>query len=119
MGNYRDLSVWNRAHTLALNIYRTTRGFPAEERYGLASQLRRAAVSVVSNIAEGGGRQSDGEQIRFLRIARGSIQELECQLLLSRDLEFISPDVWHSLDAEMQEISKMLHGLIRSLVRRK
>ena len=118
MGNYRHLTVWKRAHALALSLYRVTRGFPGEERYGLAAQLRRAAISVVSNIAEGSGRQSDKEQIRFLRIARGSIQEVESQLLLSRDLGYIAKDVWSALNIEAQEISKMTKGLVRSLLRR-
>jgi four helix bundle protein len=92
MGNYRNLSVWKQAHALTLRVYRSTQPLPSEERYGLAAQLRRAAVSVESNIAEGGGRQSDREQIRFLRIARGSIHELECQLLVSKDLKYLFPD---------------------------
>jgi len=118
VGNYRDLTVWKRAHALALRVYRITRGFPGEERYGLAAQLRRAVISVASNIAEGSGRQSDKEQIRFLRIARGSIQEVESQLLLSHDLGYIANDVWSVLDVETQELSKMMNGLVRSLVRR-
>ena len=118
MGNYRHLTIWKRSHALALNVYRLTRAFPGEERYGLAAQLRRASVSIVSNIAEGAGRQSDREQMRFLRIARGSIQEVECQLLLSRDLGYLGEEAWSALDQEAQEISKMMNGLIRSFVQR-
>jgi four helix bundle protein len=114
MGNYRDLSTWKRAHELALGIYRSTGAFPAGERYGLVAQLRRAAVSVVSNIAEGAGRKSDRELARFLRIARGSVCEVECQLLLSRDLGYLKADGWAALDADCREVSKMLNGLIRS-----
>lgn len=117
MGNFRDLAVWKRAHDLALAIYRGTSSFPNCERYGLVAQLRRAAVSVVSNIAEGAGRQADREQARFLRIARGSVHEVQCQLLLSRDLAYLSPDRWEALDSEIQEISRMLNGLIRVLPR--
>ena len=116
MGNYRQLKVWEKAHTLALGVYRTTRIFPSEEKYGLAAQLRRASVSVVSNIAEGAGRQSDREQMRFLRIARGSVHELECQLQLSKDLGYIRSGMWSNLDGQAQEISKMINGLISSLV---
>jgi four helix bundle protein len=114
MGDYRRLSVWKRAHGLALGIYRSTASFPDRERYGLVAQLRRAAVSVVSNIAEGSGRQSDKELARFLRIARGSACEVECQLLLSRDLGFLQQDSWTTLDSDCREVSQMLNGLIRS-----
>jgi len=118
MGNYRQLKVWGKAHALALGVYRTTRIFPSEEKYGLAAQLRRASISVVSNIAEGAGRQSDREQMRFLRIARGSVHELECQLQLSKDLGYIRSGMWSKLDGQAQEISKMINGLIASLMQR-
>ena len=114
MGNYRDLTVWHRAHKLALAVYKCTAAFPDRERYGLTSQLRRAAISITSNIAEGGGRGSDGELTRFLRIARGSTRELECQLLLCRDLGIFSKPTWSVLNSDCQEISKMLQGLINS-----
>jgi len=117
MGDYRDLVAWKRAHKLALEIYRATDSYPGRERYGLVAQLRRAAVSVVSNIAEGAGRQSDRELARFLRIARGSACEVECQLLLSRDLGFLQPDSWVGLDSDCREVSKMLNGLICSIRR--
>jgi four helix bundle protein len=90
MGDFQRLSVWQQAHVLALEVHRSTGAFPAIERYGLAAQMRRAAVSVVSNIAEGCGRQSDRELAYFLRMARGSVRELQCQLLLSRDLGYIT-----------------------------
>jgi four helix bundle protein len=115
MGDYKELLVWKQAHGFALEIYRTTRLFPDEERYGLVAQMRRAALSVVSNIAEGSGRQSDREQSRFLRIARGSVHEVQCQLLLSRDLGFIGSEKWLVLDGAVQEISKMIHRLVSSL----
>jgi four helix bundle protein len=117
MGDYRDLVAWKRAHKLALEIYRSTDSYPDRERYGLVAQLRRAAVSVVSNIAEGAGRKSDRELARFLRIARGSACEVECQLLLSRDLGFLQPDSWVGLDSDCREVSKMLNGLICSIRR--
>jgi four helix bundle protein len=115
MGDYKELLVWKQAHRLALDIYRNTQQFPHEERYGLVAQMRRAALSVVSNIAEGSGRQSDREQSRFLRIARGSVHEVQCQLLISRDLGFLTSDKWLVLDGAVQEISKMIHGLVSSL----
>ncbi|MFL5448877.1 MAG: four helix bundle protein [Gemmatimonadales bacterium] len=115
MGNYRDLAVWKRAHTLALGVYRCTASFPDRERYALAAQLRRAAVSLISNIAEGEGRLGDRELARFLKIARGSVREIECQLLLSRDLGYLPRETWASLDRDSEIISKMLNGLVRSL----
>ena len=115
MADYRQLTVWNKAHAFALELYRSTGSFPDRERYGLTSQLRGAAISVVSNIAEGSGRNSNREQARFLHIARGSICELECQLLLSRDVGYLSPQAWSALNRSCREIGRMLNGLIRSL----
>jgi four helix bundle protein len=115
MGDYRQLSVWKRAHALALEVYRTTVSFPGPETFGLIAQLRRASVSVVSNIAEGSARQSDREQIRFLRMACGSICELECQLLLSRHIGYLKPGAWLILDTDCRDVRKMLVGLIRFL----
>jgi len=115
MGNYRQLSVWKRAHELALAVYRITERFPDRERYGLTVQLRRAAVSVVSNIAEGSGRLGDREQVRFMKIARGSVCEIECQLLLSKDLGYVHTDAWNGIDRACQDLSSMLSALVRSL----
>jgi len=117
MGNYRQLSVWKGAHELALTVYGLTRNFPDRERYGLAAQLRRSAVSAVSNIVEGSGRLGDREHVRFLRIARGSVCELECQLLLSKDLGYVQSEAWKGSDKACQELSRMLNALIRSLER--
>ena len=114
MGDYRDLSVWKRAHALALAIYRSTRSFPDSERYGLVAQLRRAAVSVVSNMAEGSGRQSDRELARFLRIARGSVCEIQCQLLLSRDLGYLHLTAGQFWTQTVGKLALMLNALIRS-----
>jgi four helix bundle protein len=114
MGDYRELSVWKQAHGLAMDIYRSTRAFPISERYGLAAQMRRAAVSVVSNIAEGSARHGDRDEVRFFRIAQSSVCELECQLLLSRDVAYLGADEWTPLDKECRQVGKMLNGLIRS-----
>ena len=114
MGNFRELLVWRHAQDLALEVYRSTKAFPTEARYGLTTQMRRAAISVCSNIAEGCGRQGDRELARFLRIARGSVRELECQLLLSCKLGYLQQDAHAQLDAASQEISRMLNRLIRS-----
>jgi four helix bundle protein len=115
MGNYQELTVWKRAHVFALELYRSTASFPDRERYGITSQLRGAAISVVSNIAEGSGRNGNRDQTRFLQIARGSICELECQLLLARDIGYLTPETWSALNRPCREIGKMLNGLIRSL----
>ena len=115
MGNYHQLSAWKRAHALTLAIYRSTESFPDRERYSLVAQLRRAAISVVSNIVEGASRRSDRELARFLRIAHGSACEVECQLLLSRDLGYLKHDEWSALNADCRELGKILNGLIRSL----
>ncbi len=115
MGDFRQLSVWRSAHAFVLEIHRCTSSFPTSERYCLAAQMRRAAVSVISNIAEGCGRQSDRELVYFLRIARGSVREVESQLFLSKDLGYVTPEDWAPLDATAQEISKMLSGFISTV----
>jgi four helix bundle protein len=110
--NYRDLIAWQKAKTLALNVYRCTREFPRDEIYGLSSQMRRAAVSVPSNIAEGKGRYSQKEFVQFLYHARGSLLELETQLSIARDLEYIDLPVFENLESETEELGRILNGLI-------
>ena len=116
MGDYHHLALWKRAHAMVLTVYGSTQPFPASERYGLTAQIRRAAISIVANTAEGTGRQTDREQVRFLRIARGSVCELESELLLSRDLGYLKPAAWLIVDSDCQEVARMLTGLIRALV---
>ncbi|MBM4308321.1 MAG: four helix bundle protein [Deltaproteobacteria bacterium] len=113
--NYKELKVWQKAYQLCLEIYRVTKVFPKEERYGLTSQIRRAAVSVPSNIAEGYGRKTIGEYIHALYIAYGSNCELETQILLSADLGFIDSDHFKGLQNNVGEVERMLKGLIKSL----
>ena len=115
MGDFRQLVVWQRAHTLALRIYQSTGTWPAAERYGITQQLRRAAVSVTSNIAEGCGRAGDRELIRYLKIARGSICEVQCQLLLAADLGYGDRETILQLAVKAHEISRQLTCLGRSL----
>jgi four helix bundle protein len=117
MGDFRELTVWERAHTLALDIHRVTKSFPASERYGLTAQVRRASVSVVSNIAEGSGRLNDRELAYFLRIARGSVHEVQCQLLLSLDMGYLDKETWTNLDRVVQEVSKMLTRFVVRVVK--
>jgi len=113
--NYRDLEVWQRGMELAAQIYEATKGFPTTETYGLTSQLRRAAVSVPSNIAEGHTRASTKEYLRQLAVAHGSISEIDTQLLLARRLGFLAPDSATSLLEEVECIGKMLRRLRQSL----
>ena len=116
--NYRELKVWQRSYQLCLEIYKITKRFPIEERYGLTSQIRRAAVSVPSNIAEGYGRKTTPEYIRFLYIAYGSICELETQILLSGDLGYIETGELEILQEGIGEVERMLKALTKSLERK-
>ena len=116
--NYKELKVWRKSYRLCLEIYRITKEFPKEERYGLMSQIRRATVSVPSNIAEGYGRKTTPEYIRFLYIAYGSICELETQVLLSGSLGYIEADKIEILLEGIGEIERMLKALIKSLERK-
>jgi four helix bundle protein len=111
MRDYRDLQVWSKAHQLTLAVYKRTKGFPLDERFGLTSQIRRAAASIGANLAEGCGRRSDGEFGRFVQIAMGSAVELSYHLLLARDLGLLSPAEFAPLHSETDEISRMLSGL--------
>jgi len=110
--SYKDLIVWQKARCLAVAVYRQTSQLPSHERFGLTSQMRRAAVSVLSNIAEGAGRGTDSEFRYFLRIARGSLAELETQLLLAGDLGYVD-NSWDA--ADIAEVGRLLNGLIASI----
>lgn len=112
---YSDLVVWQKAMDLVTEIYRITATFPAEERFGLSSQARRAAVSIPSNIAEGHGRKATGAYLNHLSIAYGSLMELETQTQIAARLSFIQEDQTTVLLKQMDEIGKMLTGLKKSL----
>lgn len=114
MTTHKDLNVWKKSMNLVILTYRLTGQFPKEELFGLASQMRRAAVSIPSNIAEGHGRNSDKELIRFLFISLGSASELETQILLSNKLDFLKEDGFNQLNELNNEVIKMLVALIRS-----
>lgn len=111
MANYRNLMVWQNSRKLVKQIYNLTGKFPLEEKFGLANQIQRAAVSIPSNIAEGAGRNSDKEFKRFLFIANGSIAELETQLLICEKLDFADQADIYSLLRRTEEIRKMIFGL--------
>ena len=113
MQDFHNLLVWQKSHQLVLQVYRVSRDFPRDELYGITSQMRRAAVSVPSNIAEGCGRGSDADFGRLLVIAMGSSSELEYQLLLSRDLGYVDTMLHQSLDEKIKEVKRMLSSLIQ------
>lgn len=111
----RELIVWQRGIQLSLAVYKLTAKFPKEELYGLTSQMRRAAVSIPSNIAEGYGRGARGEYKQFLGIARGSTLELETQLVIANELGYCDLDGFRAVEATSGEVGKMLHALLRKL----
>ena len=116
--SFKDLIVWQRSMELAEKCYSLTKVFPREEQYGMTAQIRRAATSVAANIAEGHGRESTGSFVQFLRVAQGSIKELETHLLLAKKVGLASSDVVRLPLAECEEIGKMLRALIRTLQRK-
>jgi four helix bundle protein len=113
--NYKDLIVWQKAIELVIEIYDATSRFPREEIYGLTSQLRRAAVSVPSNIAEGQGRATKGEFIQFLCHARGSLCESDTQIPIARRLGYLAPELEEHLTSLSNEVGRILNGLLTSL----
>lgn len=112
---FKSLIAWQKAYGLVLDIYQMTKNFPKSEQYALVSQMRRAAVSVISNIAEGYERKHRKEYIQFLMIAKGSSGEIESYFLLSRDLKYINGDEHICIEMKRQEVIKLLRGLIRYL----
>ncbi|HKA37176.1 MAG TPA: four helix bundle protein [Thermoanaerobaculia bacterium] len=118
MKQFRDLEVWRRSHHLTLRIYRLSASFPGDERFGLMTQLRRSAVSVPSNIAEGAKRQRKQDYARFLNISEGSLAETSYLLLLARDLGYSSPQITEELLTESEEILRMLFSLRKKVEQR-
>ena len=113
--SYRDLKVWQRAMALAEACYLETRNFPREEMFGLTSQIRRAATSIAANIAEGYGREQTGSYVQFLRMAQGSLKELETHLLIAQRVKIVPGKEFEPLLEMCQELGKMLRSLIRKL----
>jgi len=114
---FKELLVWQKAYAVCAGVYRATRAFPTDEKYGLTGQLRRAAVSVPSNIAEGYGRGTRAEYLRGARVAYGSNCELETQLLIARDLGYLDKAGAEALQREVREVELMLKALVKSLAR--
>jgi four helix bundle protein len=115
MPTFGDLRVWDLAYKMSLAVYRVTRSFPKEELYGLTSQMRRSAVSVGANIAEGQKRRTRKDVANFVTISEGSLAELQHYLMLARDLDLIDDDTYGNLCGQSNEVEKMLVGLQRSL----
>lgn len=115
MQDFRKLKVWEKSHHLALDVYRVTKRFPREEMYTLTSQMRRAAISIGANIAEGSCRGGDADFARFLQIAFGSASELEYECLLAKDLKLLEPTDHCDLSRGAQEVKRMLAALMQTL----
>ena len=115
MGSYRNLIAWRKSVDLALSVYRATSAFPQDERFGLTQQMRRASVSIASNIAEGHGRDNTGNFVQHLRVAQGSLKELETHLLLSERVGFLARENAQAVLANCDGLGRMMRALIRSL----
>ena len=115
MKDFRELKVWEKAHQLTLLVYKSTAAFPQDERYGLTSQIRRASISIPTNIAEGCGRGSDADFAHFLQIAMGSACETEYQLLLSYDLGYLPQEAYCALRDGLLEVKRMISSLLKTL----
>ena len=116
--SYRDLVAWQKAMDLAVDCYKSTGSFPQEERYGLTSQIRRASSSIAANIAEGQGRETTGSFIQFVRIAQGSLKELETHLILSRRIGYLDNREEQQLLERCDELGRIIRGLTRALQKR-
>ena len=115
MQDFKQLLVWQKAHQLTLDVYKMNRDFPDDERFGLTSQIRRAASSIPTNIAEGSGRGSNADFSRFLQIAFGSAKETEYLLILAKDLRYCPDETFAILNDNTKEVQKMLMGFMRKL----
>lgn len=116
MHNFKELKIWQNSKDLVIDIYKRTENFPKEEIFSLTNQIRRSAISIPSNIAEGCGRNSDKDLIRFLDIANGSSFELETQLIIAHELDFLDKENFEYLDEKLSEIQKMNYGFRNNLV---
>jgi four helix bundle protein len=116
--NFKELKVWQKSYKLCLKVYKITKKFPKTEVYSFTSQMRRAALSIPCNIAEGYGRKTTPDYLRFLYMSYGSICELETQILLAGDLEYIETDSFSELQSDIGEVERMLKALIKSIERK-
>lgn len=116
---FYDLDIWRRAHSLVIDLYAISKKFPEDEKYGLVSQMRRAAVSITANIAEGFSRYHYKDKINFYYHSRGSVNETQNLLLIAKDLKYLSQNKADILVRDLNEINKMINGLIRSIENQK
>src|SRR5215212_4099053 len=115
MQDFRNLKVWQKAHALTLAVYRETRNFPSDEKFGITSQLRRSCASIPANLAEGCARGGDIDFARFVNVAAASASETDYHLLLARDLQYLEEPVYHALFEQLTEIKRMLNSFERTL----
>jgi four helix bundle protein len=115
MKNYKNLVVWKKAHETVVDVYKVSKYFPKEEQYGLTSQLRRAAMSVPTNIAEGCGKYTQNDFAKYLQDAQGSIQEVEYLSLLAYDLEYLRKETYEKIEKQAGEVKAMLISLIKKI----
>ncbi len=115
MQDFTNLKVWQKAHEFTVNLYKITASFPSEEKFGLTNQIRRASVSIESNISEGCGRNGDKEFSRFLDIAQGSAYEVKCQILIAKDLGYLDTTKSELLTNKINEVSRMINSLNQKL----
>jgi four helix bundle protein len=114
-GSFRDLLAWQKAMALVADVYRASESFPKREMYGLTDQVRRSAVSVPSNIAEGKGRFSKKDFVHFLVTARGSLCEMQTQLEIATNLGYLEPEIFRTLDLQSREVGRIINGLIKAM----
>jgi len=115
MKQFTDLQGWQESHLLALSIYQATKNFPKEETYGLTSQIRRAVISVPSNLAEGFGRFPQKEKLQFYNVALGSVAEVKSQIMLAQDLGYLQAEISKNLLEKVELVQKLILGLVRSV----
>lgn len=118
MHNFKELIVWQKSRSLVKDVYKLTQKFPADERFGLAQQIRRASVSVSSNIAEGSGRGTNNDFLHFIDIANGSAFEVETQLYLALDLEYISQTEFEEITSKLLDVEKLIYNFKKSLLKK-
>ncbi len=118
MSHFRTLLIWQKSMTLVITVYQTTKSFPKEELFGLTSQLRRCSISIPSNIAEGSGRESDKEYVRFLNISIGSLFELQTQLEIAKNIDYLTQEQFNKQYEDTRELERMLISFIKKVKER-
>ena len=117
--SFKDIIAWQKAHKFVLEVYKTTRDFPSEERFGLCTQFQRAAISIPANIAEGYKKLSQADKLRFLNIAQGSLEECRYYILLSKDLNYITIDCYNELTTSIEDVSRLLNAYSKGIIEKR